>query len=342
MSPSLPIQVGIIGLGRSGWGLHMPSLARHRAFTITAVCDERDDRLALARAELGCAAYRDVREFLSHQNLELVIIATPTLTHVPYARAALERGYHVVLEKPLAPTAADAQELAALAQRQRRHCIPYYNFRFRKDFLRIRAWLTEGRIGTPFLIRRQVSYYNRRDDWQAYHEHQGGILHAATIHAIDQVLALGRGQASVAFADVRRLVTKGDAPDHSKVILTFDNGCIGDIEVSWVQELPGCQWMLSGPYGAIRRQEHTLAVRWFRSDAVTMGAASDRSYRSGEQIPWLEETCAVDDTCTEGYYDGVAHALREGGLPPVTFESALAAMRVVELLEHAPVPAHTV
>ena len=108
-------RVGIIGAG--AWGRnHVRTFASLEEAELVALADSRPDVLAAHRRTLpGLAGYADGRELLDRADVEAVVIATPAPTHHALARAALESGRHVLVEKPLALSTADAEDLARLA-----------------------------------------------------------------------------------------------------------------------------------------------------------------------------------------------------------------------------------
>lgn len=330
MSKKAVINVGIVGLGRSGWNLHVSSLRSHPKYKIIAVCDIDGKRLQEADRELGAKGYNDYSAFLQHPGLELVVIASPSKDHTWMAQEAMDRGLDVVLEKPIALLLKDALHLKNCAEQTGRILCPYYNFRFSHLFILIRSILSQGLIGKPHLIRRQVGYFNQRDDWQSLLSEGGGIVNAAAIHHVDEVIQLIGQTPSVKWYDMRHLVSKGDTPDYIKIILGFPNGCIADVEVSWVEALPGCGWLIYGTHGSLRFYAKSLTVRWFVEDGVSSGLPQDRSYYSGENIPWQERTYSVEEGFASDYYDQLAIALTANGLLPVTLESAIDTMAIIE------------
>ncbi|HAH05419.1 MAG TPA: hypothetical protein DCM05_02660 [Elusimicrobia bacterium] len=331
MGARRPVSVGVIGLGRSGWDLHVRSLRDDPRYRIAAACDPLEGRRRQARRELGCAVYAGHEGLLAHPGLELAVIASKSNDHVPMARGALERGLHVVLEKPLASSAREFSKLQALARKRKRLLSPYYNFRFSRDFLLIQSLLKKGLIGKPFLIKRQVGYFNRREDWQARSDEGGGILNAATVHSIDQVIHLLQERPRLEWFDLRKLISKGDAPDHSKLLLRFPGGCVADIEVSWAQAFSGPEWLIYGTRGALRSLPGVLEATWHRRRDVLRGRPEDRSYLSGERIHWKSLKIPVERGFSTDYYGRLWGALRRGRTPPVPSESALEALRVLDL-----------
>ena len=141
------IRVGLIGFGY--WG---PNLARNISETaglsLTAVVEARQDRLELAgRRHPGIARLSDVSELFVRNDIDAVVIATPTSTHVPLARTALESGRHVLVEKPLARSAAEADELGELAARSGLCLMVDHTFVYTGAIRKIRSILDAGELG---------------------------------------------------------------------------------------------------------------------------------------------------------------------------------------------------
>ena len=81
------IGMGVIGLGRSGRDIHVETLRQHPHFRLVAVSDTLDDRLDLARKDWGCRAYADYQGMLADPDVDWVVVATPSFTHLPITLA---------------------------------------------------------------------------------------------------------------------------------------------------------------------------------------------------------------------------------------------------------------
>jgi len=141
------IRVGLIGYGY--WG---PNLARNLAETdgleLAAIADARADRCAAAaRRHPQVVTCHDAARVLARDDLDAVVIATPIETHYPLAREALERGKHVLVEKPLATAKADADALAALARERDLRLMVDHTFVYNGAVRRIRALIDSGDLG---------------------------------------------------------------------------------------------------------------------------------------------------------------------------------------------------
>src|SRR5688572_27459263 len=111
------VNVGIVGLGRSGWDIHAQTVRKLKSlFTVCAVADSDPARRREATAQLGCRAHPDLSALLDDRDVELVVLATPSHVHAQQAIESLKRGKHVVCEKPMALCTRDADRMIAAAE----------------------------------------------------------------------------------------------------------------------------------------------------------------------------------------------------------------------------------
>jgi predicted dehydrogenase len=144
---SAAVKVGLIGYGY--WG---PNLARNLAETsgleLAAIADARPDRLKLAaRRHPGIRTSADAATLLAHDDLEAIVIATPLASHHSLAKAAIERGKHVLVEKPLAASRAEAEELAERAEARGVRLMVDHTFVYTGAVQKIRALVDAGELG---------------------------------------------------------------------------------------------------------------------------------------------------------------------------------------------------
>ncbi len=114
---ALPVKVAVFGLGRSGWGIHVEGIAQLENFELVALADPEESRRAEAVEKYGCAAYATPEEATADENVELVVVATPSNSHAPLSIKALEAGRHVMVEKPMATNLAEADAMIEAAKK---------------------------------------------------------------------------------------------------------------------------------------------------------------------------------------------------------------------------------
>ena len=331
------IAIGILGLGRSGWSIHAVGLKDHPGYRVSAVADPVPERRKEAEETFGCAAYETPQGVIQDPNVEVVVVATPSHTHVSLAIEALAAGKHVVVEKPMAESVREIDEMIAAARRAGRLLTCYQPRRFDADFVKIKEWIDTGRIGKVVMIRRGTYLYQRRADWQMLRKFGGGELSNTGPHLIDQVLLLlGEGELDV-YADLQHTVGAGDAEDHVKVVIRSSSGAVADVEITRCCAIPQPEWVIMGTYGTVLGNRGELQLKYLDPSrlpelTVDEGPAAGRRYGTGEQIEWFEEQWKPEGRVNQvkSFYDTLYASVREGKPLFVTPESVRRQIGVIE------------
>jgi scyllo-inositol 2-dehydrogenase (NADP+) len=317
------VKVGIIGLGRSGWDLHAATLEPHPQFQVVAVADPQSERRDEAIARFGCAAYETPQELIADSNVELVVVATPSHTHGPLAQEALAADKHVLVEKPFASSVAEADALVEAARQSGKVLTAYHIRRTHGDILKIREILDSGVLGPLHLVKIHIYGYVRRRDWQTLRKFAGGMLNNIGPHFIDLGLVLAGGEYHDLFADMRHLVSAGDAEDHVKVVFRGRDGVVIDIEISNAAAVPTQlpNWTILGRYGALTGSLSHLDWKYYDPTTVPERVADEntpqRSYEAPEELPWVNLSAEIEDGDPQRlFYDELYAAVREGATPP--------------------------
>ena len=152
-----PLRIGLIGTGSIATGAHLPAIARLRERGVVELVAVADVRGAVARrvADLfgAQAAYEDYRELLARPDLDAVDICTPEVLHAEQTIAAAAAGKHVLCEKPMAATVAEADAMIAACRRAGVRLMIGHSRRFTSRYRRIRAALDAGEIGDVRFVR---------------------------------------------------------------------------------------------------------------------------------------------------------------------------------------------
>lgn len=131
-------RVGIIGCGGIANGKHLPSLSKLDQVELVAFCDIVQERAEEAKEKYGSAeaqVYTDYQELLQDETIDIVHVLTPNISHAEISIAALESGKHVMCEKPMAKTSAEAQKMLEAAERTGKKLTIGYNNRFRRQLV---------------------------------------------------------------------------------------------------------------------------------------------------------------------------------------------------------------
>ncbi len=340
-----PLRVALVGYGLAGSVFHAPLIAATEGMVLDTVVTSNEERAAQARTEfpqVRVAASADDLWPMAAE-LDLVVIASPNKTHVPLATAALDAGLPVVVDKPVAGTAAEARALAALAEERGLLLSVFQNRRWDNDFLTLRALLERGELGD---VQRFESRFERwrprlKGGWResGAPEEIGGLLYDLGSHVVDQALVLfGPAVRVYAEVDVRRAGAAAD--DDTFLALTHANGVRSHLYVSATAAQLGPRFRVLGSragyvkYG-LDPQEADLrtgarpgrgAGAWGVEPEALWGRVGEGESPvtgGGRPVPTLPGDYPA-------YYAAVASALRDGTPPPVTAEEAAAALDVLE------------
>lgn len=338
-----PIRVGIAGLGRSGWSIHAIGLTNlEEKYRIVAVSDPRSERREEAAARFGCRTHADTDALFADEEIELAVVATPTPFHTPNAIAALRAGKHVVCEKPVAVSTADADQMIAAALETGKTLVPFHNRRYTPDFLKVREVIASGKLGRIVLIRIVGHGFGRRWDWQTLKEFGGGSLNNNGSHYLDMALQfLGDAEPEV-FCHLERTLTSGDADDHCKIILRAAGAPMVDVEITSACAYPQDAWFIMGTRGGLTGSGSSLTWKYVDFDKlpprpVDRNPTPDRSYNS-EEYSWTEETWEPPGQDIPGaggiavlhFYEDLYETLRNGAPLVITAQSV---RRLIALLE---------
>jgi predicted dehydrogenase len=157
------VRVGVVGAGWFASRRHLPDIGRCAGAKLAAICRRNEAELERLAEHFGRPpAYTDYAEMLADAALDAVLICTPHALHGPQAAAALARGLHVLVEKPLALTAREAAALAEQARERSLVLAVAVNPPYWAHCHALRGWLEEGRIGDLEAIGSVEALYGRR------------------------------------------------------------------------------------------------------------------------------------------------------------------------------------
>ncbi|MDA1191843.1 MAG: Gfo/Idh/MocA family oxidoreductase, partial [Candidatus Poribacteria bacterium] len=318
---------------------HLPNTTRHDGFEVVAVVDLLEERRAEAAEKFGVPkGYATVEDLFAHEQLDLIVIASPTPYHRPHAVAAFERGIDVFCDKPMAPNLADADAMIDAAKRHGRKLMAYQPSRARRSFIALQDLLARNLIGEVYMMKRTRVGWQRRNDWQAFKANGGGMLNNYGAHQIDELLYFADSPVKRVDCSLRSVATLGDADDVVKAVIQTEKGMIldTDINMAMAGELPS--WQVMGQYGTLTLSdnEREWRARYFDPKELTdVGlqegfVAEARRYGSGDTIPWRDETFQTSDYADIDYYDKCYEYFALDKQPFVSVEETRELIRVLQ------------
>lgn len=292
------LRVGILGQGRSGYGIHAKWLMKDRErFKIVAVSDPMPERVTECAEEFGAKAFEDYHALIADRdlNLDLIVNALPSHLHPEGSVEALQAGYHVICEKPLARTVADFDRMVAAADAAGKRLLPFQNSRFQPAFMKIQELLASGVLGRLIHGRISFSGFARRWDWQVRRDFWGGNLLNTGPHPMDQAVVLFGESMPNVFA---RLVCDnpfGDAENFATVTLWGKQAPTIEVLISsFLAYKQGEMYNFSCTHGGIEGNFNELRWRYFDPSVAqkqsTTGTWSDNRGYCGEKLEWREES----------------------------------------------------
>lgn len=325
------MRVGLLAYGAIGHE-HNLAVQATDGLELTAVCDVNPDRVAAAR-ELApdLEAFTDATEMLDSGLVDVVVVSTPPNTHYDWAKAALERGIHVVLEKPMALTTEQCDEAMAMADDKDLTLVVYQNRRFDPDFVTMRRLIGEGAIGEVFHYDSFVGGYQRPCDfWHSDADVSGGAIFDWGSHYIDQILAIfDVPVAHVSGVNHKRHWTHVTNADHATVTITFVDGTQATFTNSDLAAARRPKFHVFGTTGAI-------VGEW---DPAAEPAVADLPARLSVYAPdGSSAPVTFDEVAPYTFHRELAAHLRDGSPMQV---SARQSRNVVAIMEAAEESART-
>lgn len=229
------IRIALVGLGKMGLS-HHAIINSHPGAKLVAVCDSARYVLDLLNKYTGVAIYSDFAHMLQSESLDAVFIATPSRTHGPMVRMALEKNLHVFCEKPFCLDLALGEELVDTAEsRGLVNQVGYHN-RFIASFVEARRLLDAGLLGDIHNV--QVESYGpvvlkpRGGTWRAKKVEGGGCLYDYASHGIDLLNYLIGPPQRVGGSSLNKIFS-ADVDDEVHSTLFYARGLSAQLAANW-------------------------------------------------------------------------------------------------------------
>ena len=186
-----PIVTAILSYGMSGKIFHAPFVNLHSGFELKGVLEHNTKKVHADYPDI--ISYDTLEEVLNDPEIELVIVNTPSNTHVDYSRQALLSGKDILVEKPFAPTVEEAQEIFELGRSLGRKVMVYQNRRFSSDFVVTRDIINSGRLGQIIEVHLRYDRYRAEIGPKVFKETPipaAGVVYDLAAHLLDQAICI--------------------------------------------------------------------------------------------------------------------------------------------------------
>jgi predicted dehydrogenase len=331
----MAIKTALVGYGNAGKTFHSPLIDAAPSLDLAAVVSTRPEAVHANWPDV--AVVGDFATVLADPSIELVVIATPNQMHAPQAIAALQAGKNVVVDKPFALSAAEAQTIVDAAKASGKLCVAFQNRRWDSHVLTFKRLLDEGRLGD---VAEVFLRYDRLRPvvptrWRDQDLPGSGMLYDLGAHLVDQAVFFF-GKPDWIMADVFAQRPQAMVPDYFNLILAYGRTRV-IVHSGMINAVPGAVIEAQGTRGVFVKygqdtQEASLMAGGGPKDA---GFGVDPSMAVFTPVDGLDIGAPEPVTCGPGhyvaYYEAVAGAIRGDAPSPVPLEQSLLVMRLLDL-----------
>ena len=304
-----PLRAAVIGLGMMGSAHVRVWDELVEGVELVAVADSDPKALREATGARGVRGYADAAAMLAAEHLDLVSVAVPTSLHLSTTLAALDAGSHVLVEKPIASTRGEAEQMIDAARRAGRMLTVGHIERFNPAIRELRRRLAAGELGRIFEIRA-----TRLGPFPARIRDVGVVVDLAP-HDLDVMRYLLGSDPVRLYAETEQRIHT-DHEDLFVGLLKFANGAVGVLDINWLTPTKQRTLTVTGERGMYTADYLTQQLVFYPNPApdglVREGERQEREIERREPL-------AIE-------LDEFARAARDGGRPPVDPHEAMVAL----------------
>ncbi|MEF3101973.1 putative dehydrogenase [Raoultella ornithinolytica] len=328
------IRVAIIGYGYASKTFHAPLISGTPGMTLAAVSSSDEAKVRNDWPTVLVVA--EPRQLLDDPNIDLIVIPTPNDTHFPLAKAALEAGKHVVVDKPFTVTLSQARELDAVARSRGRLLSVFHNRRWDSDFLTVKSLINEGLLGEVCYFESHFDRYRPqiRDRWRERGGPGSGIWFDLGPHLLDQAIGLFGLPVSMT-VDLAQLRPGAQSTDYFHAVLVYPQRRV-ILHATLLAAAETARFIVHGSRGSyikygldpqeerLKNGERLPQEDWgydMRDGILTRVDGEDRSEESWLTLPGHYPA----------YYAAIRDALNGNGENPVPASQAIQIMELIEL-----------
>ncbi|MEK7239712.1 MAG: Gfo/Idh/MocA family oxidoreductase [Gemmatimonadota bacterium] len=320
-------RIALVGCGRIARN-HFEAIARIDGLSLSAVCDEVEDRAREAGEQNGVPWFTSYDEMLKKAECDAVTIATPSGLHPAHGIRAAQAGKHVIAEKPMAISLASADALVKACDGAGVQLFVVKQNRLNPAIQLVRRAIDRGRFGRIYMANATVRWarpqeYYDQAPWRGTWEFDGGAFMNQASHYVDLIQWLV-GPVESVMAKTATLARRIEAEDSGAAVLKFRNGALGVIEVT----------MLTYP----RNLEGSITLIG-ETGTVKIGGTAVNKVEHWQFATYDDDDKLIDAASTtppsvygfghEGYYRNVLAVLRGAGTPDTDGRSGRKSLELV-------------
>ena len=320
-----PVRIGVVGLGNMGKH-HVRVLSELPGVELVAVSDQSDAALELVRRSRKVNTHLDFESMFDEEQLDAVVVAVPTSMHEKVALAAIEHGFHVLIEKPLGPTVAAAERIEAAANDAGVIGTVGHIERYNPAVAALRRGLIAGELGKVFQLRaiRTGPLPDRIQD-------VGVIVDLAT-HELDIIRYLVDQPIDRVFAETARRI-HSNHEDLSCALMRFHDGTIALLDVNWLTPVKIRELTVIGEGGMYRLDYVSQDLSFYENSHV--GYYSDFGGRTGVSEGNMVRYRIDRAEPLKVELESFVAVIKGEDVPIVPLEDGVAAVRLAEAVKES-------
>ena len=328
------IRVGLIGYGYASKTFHAPLIVGTPGMTLAAVSSSDASKVHADWPNVTVVS--DPKQLFNDPSLDLIVIPTPNDTHFPLARAAMEAGKHVVVDKPFTVTLSQARELEAMAKSRGLVLSVFHNRRWDSDFLTLKGLIAEGKLGEVSYFESHFDRYRPqvRNRWREQAGPGSGIWYDLGPHLIDQALVLFGVPVSLT-VDMAQLRPDAQTTDYFHAVLTYPQRRVV-LHSTMLAAAESARYIVHGTRGSyvkfgldpqedrLKAGERPPQEEWgydMRDGVLTLAVGDELDAQTLLTVPGNYPA----------YYAAIRDALNGQGENPVPASQAIRVMELIEL-----------
>ncbi|OGV47645.1 MAG: hypothetical protein A2017_21795 [Lentisphaerae bacterium GWF2_44_16] len=312
------IKVAVCGMGRIGYATHLPAIKKIKKMELCAVCDNNKELAGKAAKEFNVPSFSSYDEMLKDCGADMIVIATPSQMHSEMTIAALNKGFHVMVEKPMGRDFDESARMVEAAEKAGKILTVNQSMRYRVDALYLKKVIDSGMLGDVYSFYTGSNHSSERTDWQIWKKNNGGALADLGIHVLDAILFFNNSEPEYIFAKFHRILDKGDAEDSYKVSIKFKDGSVSECEMN-TAAFSKPLWYVCGTKGTLI-VENELPVSRFRF----------KPWGGREKLLKRFEDYYLKGSPSYFHYKDLVSRILKGQEPPVSTGQLLKLMKVVD------------
>ena len=323
------VRAAVIGYGGAfGMGKYHAEMMNAAGMRTVAACDLDPMRVEVAATDFpGIQTYTSAEELLSNPDIDLVVVILPHNLHAPVAVEAAKKGKHVIVEKPMCISVAEADAMINAAKENSVMLSVFHNRRWDGDFMTIRDLIEKGVIGDVFHIEAMMGGLHPLGNWwRSDKKISGGAMFDWGAHIIDWILHLVPKHVVGVEGYYHKLRWfEHTNEDHTDLTIRFEGGAKASVEISSLAAASKDRWRILGTKGSI------VMKGW---DKIEVTVDHD-GYLAKFDAP-------MQKTHQQAYYDNIAGHLMRGEELIVKGEEARRIISIIEAAETSSAAQHTV